>query len=85
MTRVYPKEWSQTDVVAAAEQFKLERPDRWVEMEMIEKTTGDMTGTDASAALRGVLTRMHPEVPHWVITELIGAVRAWNQKRLGLR
>jgi hypothetical protein len=75
------RDWTDKEVAEAIAHIKSERPDAWEELQRLEDTTGDLTGSEAIHIQTGILVRMHPECELNEITQLKSALRAVRQRR----
>jgi len=76
--------WTESEVQhAIAEMRKV--PNLWDEIERIEKTTGDFTGTEVDRQERRIMSRLHPECELNEVTDLYIAIRKYRRAQLGLK
>jgi hypothetical protein len=76
------RDWTDEEIAEAIAHIKSERPDAWEELQRLEDTTKDLTGSEALNIELGILVRMHPECELNEITQLFSAIRSVRQ---GLR
>jgi hypothetical protein len=83
MVSAKPRQWTQAEVQEAIAAVKNE-PGLWAELEEIEKTTGDLTDTEAGLREQRILARLHPGCRLIDDNELYAAVRLYRLAKLGL-
>lgn len=77
--------WTDEEVMAAITFLKQERPHVWVELEKLERTTGDLSGSEAVDLQFGALSNLHPECGPREISDLSWQVRKIRRAALGLK
>ena len=76
--------WTDEEVMAAVEFLKREEPQIWADLEELERTTGDLTGTEAIHMQFGALSNLHPECGPQEISNLTWQIRDFRRASLGL-
>lgn len=79
------RDWTPEEVAEAVAYVKQKRPDVWAELLELERTTGDLRGSDARHIEGGLLSILHPECKLTQIGQLISKLRDVRREELKLK
>lgn len=83
--RVERRKWSDEDVAEMVAHIKEVIPQYWIELEELERTTGDLTDAAAANMELGVMLKAHPTILFGDVVVLLERVRMARRAALGLK